>query len=89
MSAIPTPSGAVPGESELRELVAGLLDLDPTTLEPDGNLVVLGLSSLEIMRLVGTWRRAGLPVDFDRLVAAPTLTGWSAHLAELSGPVTR
>ena len=83
MTGIPVPSEA-PSEAALRDVVASALGLAPADLDPDANLVVLGLSSLEIMRLVGTWRRLGVRVDFDRLVAAPTLTGWLAHFAELA-----
>lgn len=74
----------VPNEAALRDVVASALGLAPADLDPEANLVVLGLSSLEIMRLVGTWRRQGVPADFDRLVAAPTLIGWLEHFAELA-----
>ncbi|OHV30270.1 phosphopantetheine-binding protein [Parafrankia soli] len=79
----------VPNEAALRDVVASALGLAPADLDPDANLVVLGLSSLEIMRLVGIWRRQGVPVDFDRLVADPTLTGWLAHFAELTPAADR
>ncbi|MGR8007760.1 phosphopantetheine-binding protein [Streptomyces hypolithicus] len=75
---IPTP---IPTEQDLRATVAPLLGVEPDAIEPDANLVVLGLSSLEIMRLVSRWRKNRIPVDFDALVAAPTLNGWLAHLS--------
>lgn len=73
-----------PTERELRAIVAPVLGIEPGRIEPDANLVLLGLSSLEIMRLVSRWRKAGFPVQFDALVAAPTLSGWSAHFAALA-----
>ena len=79
---------ATPTELDLRATVAPLLGLEPEAIEPDANLVVLGLSSLEIMRLVSRWRKNKIPVQFDELVAAPTLNGWLAHFASLSVPVS-
>lgn len=73
-----------PTEQDLRETLASMLGIGPAELEPDANLVVLGLSSLEIMRLVGRWRKSGVPARFDALVAAPTLNGWLAHFAEVA-----
>jgi mycobactin phenyloxazoline synthetase len=73
-----------PTEHELRAIVAPVLGIEPGRIEPDANLVLLGLSSLEIMRLVGRWRKAGVPAQFDALVAAPTLSGWTAHFASLA-----
>jgi mycobactin phenyloxazoline synthetase len=73
-----------PTERELRAIVAPVLGIEPGRIEPDANLVLLGLSSLEIMRLVSRWRKAGIPVQFDALVAAPTLGGWSAHFQSLA-----
>ncbi|MFI6344280.1 phosphopantetheine-binding protein [Streptomyces sp. NPDC050560] len=77
-------TSTLPAEGELRAIVAPLLGLAPDEIEPDGNLVLLGLSSLEIMRLVSRWRKAKVPVQFDALVAAPTLNGWLAHFASLA-----
>ena len=74
------PTTKPPGEQELRELIAPLIAVPPTDIPADDNLILLGLGSIEIMRLVGRWRRAGLPVVFEELAAAPTLNGWLAHL---------
>jgi mycobactin phenyloxazoline synthetase len=72
-----------PGEQELRELVAPLIDASPADIPGDANLILLGLSSLDMMRLVAGWRRERLPVVFEELAAAPTLDGWLAHLGSL------
>jgi aryl carrier-like protein len=72
-----------PDERELRELVAPLVNAQPADIPGDANLIMLGLSSIDIMRLVGRWRRARLPVVFEELAAAPTLDGWLAHLDSL------
>jgi aryl carrier-like protein len=74
-------------ESELRAAIGPLLGIAPEAIEPDANLVVLGLSSLEIMRLVSTWRRKKIPVEFEQLIATPTLAGWLAHLAAMKATV--
>ncbi|AFJ01560.1 iron aquisition yersiniabactin synthesis enzyme (Irp2) [Methylophaga frappieri] len=40
------------------------------------NLIELGLDSLQIMRLVNHWRRAGAKVTFAKLIEKPTLENW-------------
>ncbi|MGI5375535.1 phosphopantetheine-binding protein [Streptomyces sp. CA-251387] len=77
-----------PTERELRAIVAPVLGLEPARIEPDANLVLLGLSSLEIMRLVSRWRKARVPVEFDALVATPTLNGWLAHFETLAASLS-
>ncbi|OPC79595.1 hypothetical protein B4N89_00310 [Embleya scabrispora] len=60
----------------LREAVAAVIGTDPDNLRGDQNLVLLGLGSLEMMRLVNQWRRLGLRVAFQDLAARPTLDAW-------------
>ena len=67
-------------ELELRETVATVLNRPAEEIPGDANLVLLGISSLEIMRLVSRWRRQKLPVSFEALVTEPTLNQWLAHL---------
>ncbi|WP_062435684.1 phosphopantetheine-binding protein [Herbidospora daliensis] len=71
-------------KEDLRSTVADLVGADPASLADDDNLVVLGLGSLEMMRLVTKWRRAGLKVEFRELAAVPTISAWSARLEEAS-----
>lgn len=63
--------------------VAEFLGMDPATIPGDANLVLLGLRSLDVMRLSSRWRRDGIPVEFDVLVADPTLDGWRRHIDEV------
>ncbi|MFJ4650069.1 phosphopantetheine-binding protein [Nocardia sp. NPDC088792] len=75
---------AVPGEPELRALLAETLKLsDPADLDPDANLVLLGLSSLQVMRMVGLWNKSGVRADVEALTTTPTLGSWLAFFAEL------
>ncbi|MFE3194120.1 phosphopantetheine-binding protein [Nocardia sp. NPDC059240] len=75
---------AIPGEPELRAQLARVLELDdPAELDADADLVLLGLASLEVMRMVGRWNKAGIPADFDRLIETPTLRAWSDYFAGL------
>jgi aryl carrier-like protein len=74
---------ATPDENELRELVSPLIDTPAAEIPSDANLILLGLTSLEIMRLVSRWRKAKLPVIFEELAATPTIDGWTAHFAGL------
>ncbi|MFE7623126.1 amino acid adenylation domain-containing protein [Streptomyces sp. NPDC057509] len=74
------------GESSLcapdavREAVARALQAAPHELEDDRDLFELGLDSLMLMSLAGTWRRAGSTVTFQELTHTPTLGAWTALL---------
>lgn len=69
--------------AEVRETVADLIGVAATEIADDVNLVLLGLGSLQVMRQSSRWRRAGTPVDFDTLVAEPTVAAWARHLEEV------
>ncbi|WP_030456662.1 phosphopantetheine-binding protein [Herbidospora cretacea] len=69
-------------KEELRATVAGIVGADPASVADDDNLVVLGLGSLEMMRLVTKWRRAGLKVEFRDLAATPTIAAWADMMEE-------
>ncbi|MBM7076097.1 MULTISPECIES: phosphopantetheine-binding protein [Micromonospora] len=66
---------------EIRQAIAVVIGLDAAAIGDDANLVQLGLTSLQLMRLVNGWRRAGMSVRFGDLAAAPTVTAWSQQLA--------
>jgi aryl carrier-like protein len=66
----------------LRDSVAQFLG-DGAGIDDDANLIHLGLGSLEIMRLVGRWRRMGIPADFGALAAEPTINGWARYFAAI------
>ena len=76
-----TEDGAFTGDL-LRKSVAEFLG-DGVDIDGDANLILLGLGSLEIMRLVGRWRRMGVPADFAELAAEPTINGWVRHFAAI------
>ncbi|KNB52169.1 phosphopantetheine-binding protein [Streptomyces caatingaensis] len=71
----------VPTVEDVREAVAAALRLPAEEIADDTDLAGLGLTSLQIMRLSGRWRRAGLPVDFATLATEPTVLAWARHLA--------
>jgi len=57
------------------------LDADDGMPGADDNLMDYGLDSVQVMTLIGNWRREGLDVSFADLAGRPTLTGWLAVLA--------
>ncbi|GAA2611599.1 phosphopantetheine-binding protein [Streptomyces tubercidicus] len=65
---------------EIREAVATVLGIAPEEIADEDNLAQMGLSSLQLMRLSGRWRRAGLDVDFATLAVEPTVRAWARHL---------
>nr|WSZ13623.1 phosphopantetheine-binding protein [Streptomyces canus] len=69
---------------EIRAVVASLIGTAAADIPDDANLVRLGLTSLDVMRLSGRWRRGGVPVQFDTLVADPTVSGWARHVGALT-----
>jgi aryl carrier-like protein len=68
----------------LRRAVSDVVGIEPEKIAGDTNLVVLGMGSLELMRLVNRWRKDGYTVDFKQLAEVPTIDAWSRHL-ERSG----
>lgn len=78
-----TVTTPVPDEGELRDTLALMLGVKSADISGDDNLILLGLTSMEIMRMVGHWRRTHLPVVFEELVATPTVNGWLGHFATL------
>ncbi|NRQ35170.1 phosphopantetheine-binding protein [Nonomuraea sp. NN258] len=78
---LPASEAAGLTRDEVRLAVAGCLGLAADDLNADDNLVVLGLSSLEVMQLVNRWKRQGIRADFRVLAARPTLSGWWEHLS--------
>ena len=81
------PASTVPAspftEQSLRQIISAMLDVPTTEVTADANLVRLGLSSLEIMRLVSRWNRDGISVVFEELVATPTIDGWLRHFTAI------
>ncbi|GAA3952969.1 non-ribosomal peptide synthetase [Streptomyces marokkonensis] len=65
----------------MREAVARALRMAPEELDDDRDLFELGLDSLALMSLVGTWRREGSTVTFQDLTSSPTLRDWTTLLA--------
>ncbi|MFD8613406.1 amino acid adenylation domain-containing protein [Streptomyces sp. NPDC059631] len=80
------PARTAKGERSLfapdavREAVAHALETAPHELDDDRDLFELGLDSLMLMSLAGTWRRAGSAVTFQELTRTPTLGAWTALL---------
>ncbi|MEZ8030401.1 condensation domain-containing protein, partial [Enterovibrio norvegicus] len=61
--------------SDIREYI----EIEPTVSE-DINLIEQGLDSLQLMRLVDKWRRAGSDVTFADLIECPILSVWLTRL---------
>jgi aryl carrier-like protein len=74
--------GAVTKLGLLRE-VARIVGLAPEEIPERENLMLLGVTSLALMRLVNTWRVRGLPVAYADLVAEPTIESWWRRLHAL------
>ncbi|WP_157252094.1 non-ribosomal peptide synthetase [Nonomuraea typhae] len=62
----------------MRADIAAQLDLAPSVIADDADLIGLGLDSLRAMRLVGRWRRAGARIVFADLAGETTLGAWWA-----------
>lgn len=60
----------------VRADVAELLGREPNALDPQENLLDLGLDSIRIMSLVERWRAAGAAVEYPDLAERPELAHW-------------
>jgi aryl carrier-like protein len=89
----PNRSGEPPTMDELRAAVAAIVGLEPGAIPDDANLVLLGVDSLGMMRLINLWRRTGVRVSARDLAVEPTLAAWQRHIeaarAQLAGNPTR
>ncbi len=74
---------APPAVGDLKSAIAELLDVPADEIADDDNLAMLGVGSLEVMRLATRWRRDGLDVDYKELVAEPTVADWEQHLSRV------
>lgn len=63
-------------EEKLVETVCNLLELSPSEIDEEDNLIEKGLDSIRIMSLVETLRKSGLDISFVDLADQPTLSHW-------------
>jgi amino acid adenylation domain-containing protein len=64
--------------ADIAELVG-----DPRALDrAGGDLIAVGLDSLQVMRLAARWRAAGVPVSFAELFERPSFAHWSELVAQ-------
>lgn len=64
----------------LRSLITTSLQVPPSDLRDEDNLLDWGLDSIRIMSLLEDWRRAGRDLSFTALAEQPTLAAWWALL---------
>ncbi|MEV6479324.1 phosphopantetheine-binding protein [Streptomyces sp. NPDC051576] len=67
---------------ELKASLGLLIGADPAEIADDANLIRLGLGSLQLMRLVTQWRRAGLTLTFGDMAANPTFAAWNERITK-------
>jgi bifunctional isochorismate lyase/aryl carrier protein len=73
----PAPAGALPDSlAALRAQVAALLEMPPSDLPSEENLLDAGLDSIRLMSLLERWRAGGAELDFVALAGQPTLAHW-------------
>ncbi|WP_374351944.1 isochorismatase family protein [Chitinimonas sp.] len=86
IAAIQAASASLPAsQAALVAEVACLLQLSPSEMQPDDNLLYLGLDSMRLMTLATRWRAAGASVSFAQLGEQPTLAHWWALLSQGRG----
>lgn len=66
---------------ELRAEIADVLGIDESEIGDDTDLIELGLDSIRMMTIAGSWRGRGHQINFGDLAAAPTVEAWAAALA--------
>lgn len=54
--------------------LAASAGLSPREIEPDEDFLGLGIDSVRLMRLLDSWRAAGVRVEFADLAACPTVS---------------
>jgi aryl carrier-like protein len=69
----------------LREWIATRLDIPPTEIPHDANLITLGMDSMELMMVVNQLRRQGIEVTYQAFATEPTLDKWWHMIPEATG----
>jgi yersiniabactin nonribosomal peptide synthetase len=87
MNAVPCPRDAGDpldplDRDQIRRQVAEALNAPDPLPADDAHLLELGLDSLQLMRLVSQWRKAGANVNFAQLMETPRLADWWPLFAE-------
>ncbi|MCG6498310.1 condensation domain-containing protein [Kitasatospora sp. A2-31] len=72
----PRTHATEPSLEDVRQAVAGLLQVEPGTIGDADNLIRHGMDSIRMMRLAGGWRRTGADVSFQKLAETPTVEHW-------------
>ncbi|GLR12173.1 isochorismatase [Chitinimonas prasina] len=76
------PQGKLPADqAALLAEVARMLQMQPSDLYADDNLIHAGLDSIRLMSLVEGWRAAGAQVGFAEMAEQPTIAQWWALLS--------
>lgn len=66
----------------LRADVAAMLEVQPSEVGDEDNLMDLGLDSMRTMNLIMQWEEAGLPIEFPDLAETMTLAGLWESVSE-------
>ncbi|MGW0650383.1 salicylate synthase [Streptomyces umbrinus] len=80
----PAPALTAFSRAEMRRDVADLLGAAPEEMADDENLIMLGLSSLEVMTLASRWSSSGVVVRYTDLLEQPTISHWSSLMEDLA-----
>ena len=73
--------------AEMQQAVADTLHINTTEVDPEENLLYLGLDSIRVMALVEQWRGQGVAVTLADLAAGENLTQWHDIIAAKSNQV--
>ena len=67
--------------SQLIDDLVDILFVDPAELTADTDLMDLGLTSINLARLVDTWRARGVQADFAALAENTSVRNWLTVLS--------
>ncbi|ODB33412.1 MULTISPECIES: isochorismatase family protein [Pseudoalteromonas] len=60
----------------MQEAIAALLCIDVEEVDPEENLLYLGLDSIRVMTLIDQWRAQGIDITLAELAESTTLNEW-------------
>ncbi|MBD1583978.1 isochorismatase family protein [Pseudoalteromonas sp. S16_S37] len=70
----------------LQQVVASVLNIDVEEVDPEENLLYLGLDSIRVMTLLDQWRAQGIDITLAQLAEGTSINDWYEIMSQCAQP---